>query len=209
MFQENFKALRKQKGFTQEALAIQLHVVRQTVSKWEKGLSVPDAEMLQRIAEVLEVDVGQLLGSELPKGSAEQSAVAEQLARINEQLAVRNRRSRRIWRGAIIALILLIAVPVLLAVLGVVNYGAVGSREPAGSVAWECTVDGETYLYSVEYDGGYRILSAGGDAWIAEQADLESCGDANRLAEQLEGYVASHGGTVTVTEAEGIGLNRQ
>ena len=63
MFSENLKTLRKQKGFTQEELAARLNVVRQTVSKWEKGLSVPDAELLTRLAEVLEVPVSTLLGS--------------------------------------------------------------------------------------------------------------------------------------------------
>lgn len=57
MFGENLKTLRKQKGFSQEELAARLHVVRQTVSKWEKGLSVPDADALIRLAEVLEVSV--------------------------------------------------------------------------------------------------------------------------------------------------------
>ncbi|MBR2730722.1 MAG: helix-turn-helix transcriptional regulator, partial [Clostridia bacterium] len=55
MLNENLKRLRTEKGFTQETLAAELHVVRQTVSKWEKGLSVPDAEMLVRIAETLDV----------------------------------------------------------------------------------------------------------------------------------------------------------
>ena len=49
MFSENLKTLRKQKGYTQEELAARLNVVRQTVSKWEKGLSVPDAELLLRL----------------------------------------------------------------------------------------------------------------------------------------------------------------
>ena len=61
MYNENLKTLRKQKGFTQEELAIRVSVVRQTVSKWEKGLSVPDADALQRIAEVLDVSIHQLL----------------------------------------------------------------------------------------------------------------------------------------------------
>ena len=61
MFGENLKTLRKQKGFSQEELAARLHVVRQTVSKWEKGLSVPDADTLIRLAEVLEVSVSELL----------------------------------------------------------------------------------------------------------------------------------------------------
>ena len=67
MFSENLKAYRKAKGLTQEELAVRLHVVRQTVSKWEKGLSVPDADLLVRLAEVLEVSVSQLLGAGVPR----------------------------------------------------------------------------------------------------------------------------------------------
>jgi len=96
MLQENIKIFRKERGLTQEELAIRVNVVRQTVSKWEKGQSVPDADLLQRIAEVLEVSVSQLLGEEkeMERGRNE---IAEQLSRINEQLAIKNRRSKRIW----------------------------------------------------------------------------------------------------------------
>lgn len=80
MFHENLKELRKAKGFTQETLAIKLNVVRQTVSKWEKGLSVPDADLLQRLAEVLEVSVSQLLGADLQDEPEKRNEVAEQLA---------------------------------------------------------------------------------------------------------------------------------
>ncbi len=61
MLGENIKILRKQKGFSQETLAQQLNVVRQTVSKWEKGISVPDAEMLNSLSELFEVPVSTLL----------------------------------------------------------------------------------------------------------------------------------------------------
>ena len=97
MLQDNIRNLRKNRGLTQEELAIRLNVVRQTVSKWEKGLSVPDAEMLQKLADILEVSVSQLLGGESEQLS-HQDEIAQQLARINEQLAVRNRRSKRLWR---------------------------------------------------------------------------------------------------------------
>ena len=97
MLHENLKILRKQKGFTQEELADKVHVVRQTVSKWEKGLSVPDAATLQNIAEVLEVNVNELLGADLVQ-DADRNEVAEQLSRINEQLAIRNRRWRKFWK---------------------------------------------------------------------------------------------------------------
>ncbi len=46
MLNENIKTLRKTKGLSQEELAIKLNVVRQTISKWENGLSVPDSSML-------------------------------------------------------------------------------------------------------------------------------------------------------------------
>lgn len=61
MFNENFKKYRKKKQFSQESLAMQLFVTRQTVSKWEKGLSMPDVQMLLKISDVLEVSVNELL----------------------------------------------------------------------------------------------------------------------------------------------------
>lgn len=97
MFSENLRNLRKAKGISQEAMAEQLHVVRQTISKWEKGLSVPDAGILIRVAEILEVSVGELLGSpiEIPENV---DAIAQKLEQINFSLAERNRRSRLLWR---------------------------------------------------------------------------------------------------------------
>ena len=77
MFGENLKTLRKNKGITQEELAARLNVVRQTVSKWEKDQSVPDAEMLAKLAEIFEVPVSQLLGSRI-ESDAQPDALAEQ-----------------------------------------------------------------------------------------------------------------------------------
>lgn len=121
MFSENLKTLRKQKGFTQEELAARLNVVRQTVSKWEKGLSVPDADLLTRLSEILEVPVSTLLGSAIPDDE-EPDEIAAQLARINEQLAVKNRRSRRIWRIVAIILIAVVIVNLLLIAVGVIAF---------------------------------------------------------------------------------------
>lgn len=105
MFSENLKTLRKQKGFSQEELASRLHVVRQTISKLEKNLSVPDADTLIRLAEILEVSVSELLGSKIETENGNvTNDVAEQLSRINEQLAMKNRRSRRIWKTIVIIL---------------------------------------------------------------------------------------------------------
>lgn len=94
MFQDNLKALRKKKGITQEELAARLNVVRQTVSKWEKGLSVPDAELLIKLAEILEVPVSRLLGSKI-EAEEQPDALAEQLSRINEQLAIKKQAGKK------------------------------------------------------------------------------------------------------------------
>lgn len=66
MLNENIQALRKSEGLSQEELALKLNVVRQTASKWERGLSVPDAEMLVAIGEVLGNPVSTLLGETVP-----------------------------------------------------------------------------------------------------------------------------------------------
>ena len=101
MLGDNIKALRKQKGISQEELASRIHVVRQTISKWEKNLSVPDAAMIQKIAEELDITVNELLGGEI-KQDEDRDKIVEQLVRINEQLVIRNRRSRRIIKTIII-----------------------------------------------------------------------------------------------------------
>lgn len=121
MLNENIKNLRKNKGFTQEELANRLNVVRQTVSKWEKGHSVPDAEMLKKIAETLETDVSQLLGSPIEKDT-NTDLVAEQLSRINEQLVIKNRRTRRIWKIIGVFFFLIVVVQMILVVLGGVAF---------------------------------------------------------------------------------------
>ena len=64
MFSDNVKKFRKVKKLSQEDFAMKLCVVRQTVSKWEKGLSIPDIEMLLKIAEVLEVSINELVSNE-------------------------------------------------------------------------------------------------------------------------------------------------
>ena len=93
MFDENLKKIRKDKGYTQEILAEKLNVVRQTVSKWEKGLSLPDVDMLSKIANVLETDVNILLDGQIT--TTDQSEIVKQLAKINEQLTIKNRRYKK------------------------------------------------------------------------------------------------------------------
>jgi len=133
MFQDNLKALRKKKGITQEELAARLNVVRQTVSKWEKGLSVPDSELLIKLAEILEVPVSRLLGSKIEE-EEQPDDLAEQLFRINEQLAIKNRRARRVWKAIAFIVGGVIAVYVLILILATVfSFSPDQSGTTAGS----------------------------------------------------------------------------
>ena len=129
MFGENLKTLRRNKGITQEELAARLNVVRQTISKWEKGQSVPDAEMLVKLAEIFEVPVSQLLGARIEPG-AQPDALAEQLARINEQLVIKNQRSKRVWKTiGIIAACAIIANILFVGLMLLFSYSAYESYE--------------------------------------------------------------------------------
>ena len=123
MFSENLKTIRKAKGYTQEELAIKVNVVRQTVSKWEKGFSVPDADVLSHIAEVLEVSVSELLGAEI-KQEDSKNEVAEQLAKISEQLAIKNRRSKKIWRIIGIILLAIIIANIIWVMVSMISFNS-------------------------------------------------------------------------------------
>lgn len=84
---ENIKIFRKNKGLTQEQLAVKLNVVRQTVSKWEKNLSVPDAETLTKLSEILDVSVSDLLGTPRVTEKEDLNDIAEQLQNLNDLIA--------------------------------------------------------------------------------------------------------------------------
>ena len=103
MLSKNIKELRKEKGVSQEELAAKLCVVRQTVSKWETGLSVPDSEMLIRIAEELDTSVSILLGDTVAhEGALDIKVLARKLEIINEQLAKQAERRRKALRALLI-----------------------------------------------------------------------------------------------------------
>ena len=100
MLNENIKTIRKSKGLSQEELAVKLNVVRQTVSKWEQGLSVPDSDMLISLSDALGTPVSTLLGENVVKQEADElKAICEKLEVINLQLARRKiaRRAALHW----------------------------------------------------------------------------------------------------------------
>ncbi len=114
MIGDKIRELRKKRGMTQEELAERVNVVRQTVSKWEKNLSVPDADILQRLCDVLDVDVKYILGDE---NGEKDSDIVNELVRLNTQLSIRNRRAKLIFR-CIICILAIIAVFNIIQIIG-------------------------------------------------------------------------------------------
>ena len=113
MLNENIKNLRKAKGLSQEELAIKLNVVRQTVSKWEKGLSVPDSNLLISLADELDTSVSILLGETVQEPCVNEldlKSISEKLERINLQFAKRSETRIRTIRYLLFALCAVIIV---------------------------------------------------------------------------------------------------
>lgn len=111
MLNENIKAIRKSKGLSQQELAVKLNVVRQTVSKWEQGLSVPDSDMLLAISEALETPVNTLLGETVVETQVDGvKAISEKLEVINLQLAQRKATRRKMIHWLLISLCAVIAI---------------------------------------------------------------------------------------------------
>ena len=204
MLSDNIKILRKKKGYSQETLAEQLHVVRQTISKWEKGISVPDAVMLDRMAELFEVPVSVLLGGGLEveeEQPSELNEIAQQLAVLNDQLVQQAVRRRKVIRyafvGGLAAIFVLIG-----AAIGLRVYTESQLRDEASlrTVRYECTLDGESYVYEASYNSQYQILYEGGDAWISNHVRPEQYEDVNVLSAQMQDYFEEKGGTCTIID---------
>lgn len=120
MLNENIKAIRKAKGLSQQELAVKLNIVRQTASKWEQGLSVPDADLLIALSQALETPVSTLLGETVMESEADRlQAISEKLEVINLQLAQRKTTRRTIIRWLLISICAMILV--MFAALIIVN----------------------------------------------------------------------------------------
>lgn len=111
MLSENIKTIRKEKGLSQEELAGKVYVVRQTISKWEQGLSVPDSEMLIALSKALETPISSLLGENMIKAEVDDlDILAKKLEVINFKLSEEKEKKRKRIHGLFIALALMILV---------------------------------------------------------------------------------------------------
>lgn len=127
MLNVRLKELRKQYRYSQEELASMLHVTRQTISKWEQGRSVPDADLLIRISEVFHVNVQDLLEEQAMAQADEEESIAKQLERLNYELAEKNRRGKRLWsiiRKCLLVVLMLFLFSIVISIISFTLYGA-------------------------------------------------------------------------------------
>ncbi len=147
MLSDNIKNLRKAKGLSQDELAIKLNVVRQTISKWEKGLSVPDSEMLIDIAEALETSVTILLAETIePEVNSEIEIIANKLEIINEQIVKQNESRRKTWRVIFVVATVLVVCVWLSGIIGFIHLQSAINQTDA-STAIIGGADGPTAIY--------------------------------------------------------------
>lgn len=161
MLGENIKNLRKEKGLSQEELASRLNVVRQTVSKWEQNISVPDSEMLISLAEIFEVSVGVLLGetTETKDTKSELEEISQKLENLNALLAENSSRTRRVL--IIIAAIIMIAVSTILIAFAIISLIRILQFVPPfSSVGIIGGADGPTQIFVSSQFDWFRIIIA-------------------------------------------------
>ncbi len=162
MLCDNIRAFRKAKGLSQEELAARLNVVRQTVSKWENGLSVPDSDMLTKLASVLDVSVVDLLEDPLDIGKdhAEKDALLSISARISdldEKLDILSAKRKKVWRIFFVSVGLAAMVALVCSITGhLFCLNRIGINKNAGVIG---SFDGPTNIFVLSAQGfGVMLL---------------------------------------------------
>ena len=123
---EHIAVLRKEKGLTQLELALQLHVTDKAVSRWERGVGLPDIQTIEPLAQALGVEVLEIIrGEELPQ-QHQGAAVDETLAFVRESEKLRRKEGSLLLWGAVLSFAGAVFFAVMLAV--VMRYAPTESR---------------------------------------------------------------------------------
>ena len=201
MLNENLSRIRRERGLTQESLAIKLNVVRQTISKWENGTAVPDADTLCRIADALDASVAELLGSPERENKMDMTAIAKSLAEINEQLAVRNKRSNNVLKvilGAIIGLFLLISIIMVLRISSIDNnITMVDSEENAGTTI-ELDENEIPLIQQIDKNNEHALREFWGSRNISKEQIIDSWGNPVREDDNSASWLISEDNVITI-----------
>lgn len=214
MLSENIRSLRKQKGFSQEQLADKLNVVRQTVSKWEKGYSVPDADMLEELADIFEVSVGDLLGKEIltEEETTDIGELVKQLTILNDYFAEKVRRKKKVQRifKKICSVICIIGILFSVYLVGgfvISQWNEVFRNELTTRLA--VTFEDKEYeitIRSWEHNGEVHAInwSNGMPEAVDEMLKSQDCFEKSpeELVAEIENYFSENGGSCETTNGK-------
>ena len=207
MLNENLSRIRRERGLTQAALANKLNVVRQSVSKWENGTAVPDADMLCRLADALDVPAQELLRGPEREAKMDTTADARQRTETNEQQVVRSRISGNALKaalGAAIGLLLLMALVMVLKLSAdalVVDRSAAAQRvaaEEAAGIAIELGEDGIPLLGRVDPDEEHALRDFMGSRNISREQMIASWGKPARQSDKSASWAIGDDRVITV-----------
>ena len=206
MLSENLQRLRMQSGLSQKELAEKLHVVRQTVSKWEKGLSVPDADMLLKLAAIFNTTPNELLGAENP-APLNVEELTWRTTVISEQIQAQTQRLdhafNTVKRVVLAAVLVFFVLPLVLAMVASISYSVPSQPAAINRTVIAYELDGQVSEFTIDLDA-YDLSEAigcTGSPVIAEAVDDQQFygapGRASEFEEAVCDYIEEHGGTVT------------
>ena len=212
MLSENLQRLRMQSGLSQKELAEKLHVVRQTVSKWEKGLSVPDADMLLKLAAIFNTTPNELLGAENP-APLNVEELTWRTTVISEQIQAQTQRFDHaldtVKRVVLLVVVLFFGLPLLaFALYAIPEFsGSIATQEAAiNRTIIEYELNGQASQFVIDLDAydPTAVISYTGSPTIADAVDVQQFynipGSASEFEEAVCTYIEDHGGTVTSVE---------
>lgn len=146
-FDENLRALRKEKSFSQEYLAEKMNVSRQTISKWENGTAMPDLKKITELAQLFDTSMDELLGTSSPAQAPDNSAELELLDRRISQLEEKSKKNSKNLIFAIVCL------SVALVIFAICMYSAIrGLNDTVATINSRSQI-----IYQNESDGEKTI----------------------------------------------------
>ena len=173
---EKIIKMRKQKNLSQEDLAEQMGVTRQTISNWELNETTPNIMEAKKLSKIFNKSLDELVENDIKSILEDKISNTEKLAGIILKLL----------KGAGIVFIVLIAI-------GVSHF--VKRQEAITEANVVCTLDGEEYAYKIEYDEKGTIRMAGGSVYIADNVHTENYNKEKDLMNAIEAYFKEQGGT--------------
>ncbi len=181
--------LRKKNRLSQEELAEEIGVARQTISKWELGETSPDLKQAKELSKIFNISLDELVSNDIKEILVEKTSNTEKLAGLILKLIK-------------VALVVVVVGPLLVITAAVIyrniqknNLGRVVEKNIT------CTLHDKTYGYGFNfYESTGEIKEAGGDGYLANITNVDRYEDAYQAIDVIDAYVKNNGGSCQVSE---------